>query len=127
MAVVKTPIEQLDAAIGRILKQYGEEVDENVDEIAVRLARSGASSLRAASKSTFGGKGRYAKGWTATAERKRTGTVATIHNAETPGLPHLLEHGHAKRGGGRVPGRPHIAPVEEKIVETFEREVVSKL
>jgi hypothetical protein len=91
------------------------------------MARSGAAALRTASANTFGGSGRYAKGWTATTQRTRAGTSAVIHNASTPGLPHLLENGHANRDGGRTPGRPHIAPIEAELVAAFEREVVSKL
>lgn len=124
---VKTSKEQLEAAVGRILKDYGDEIDQNVGEVTTRLARSGAAALRTASANTFGGSGRYAKGWTATIQKTRAGTSAVVHNAETPGLPHLLENGHANRGGGRTPGRPHIAPIEAELVATFEREVVSRI
>lgn len=124
---IKTSMEQLEAAVGRILKDYGDEIDQSVGEVTTRLARSGAAALRTASANTFGGSGRYAKGWTATVQKTRTGTSAVVHNAETPGLPHLLENGHANRGGGRTPGRPHIAPIEAELVAAFEREVVGKL
>ena len=65
--------------------------------------------------------GKYAKSWTT----KKTGENShslemTVHSKNRYQLAHLLEKGHAKRGGGRVSGRSHIAPAEENGVQLLE-------
>lgn len=68
--------------------------------------------------------GRYRAGW-ATRRKQTAGHKweARIYNKEVPGLPHLLEKGHAKVGGGRVAGHDHIAPAAEDAFDDFERRV----
>ena len=71
--------------------------------------------------------GRYVRGWTSKeTSSTSTGKTKTIHN-RTPGLTHLLENGYAKQNGGRVSGRPHIGPVEQKAVQALEKRIRGKL
>ena len=67
------------------------------------------------------GTGKYAKSWAT----KKTGENShslkmTVHSKNRYQLAPLLEKGHAKRGGGRVSGKPHIAPAEENGVQLLE-------
>lgn len=119
------PNAKFEAAIQKVLSEYAEDVHATVGELAKNLAKKGAQAVKQAS-GQFGGSGKYAKGWTSQYEEGRLSSQGTIYN-KTPGLPHLLEKGHAKRGGGRVPGRVHIAPVEERLVEEFQKAVKEKL
>ena len=65
--------------------------------------------------------GKYAKSWTAKKTKENSHSLEmTVHSKNRYQLAHLLEKGHAKRGGGRVSGRPHIAPAEENGVQMFE-------
>ena len=132
----RTPAENLNKAIQRILTEYAEDVNHDVEAVAVRMGQRGAAALREKAAQTFPVKrrkisGKYAKGWTSTKEGSRLGTVVTIYS-KTPGLPHLLEFGHVSRNGtrrtfGRVPGYEHIQPIADEIETTFEREVLGKL
>lgn len=119
------------AQMSKILEEYGEDVSENLEEITKAVGQRGAQQIRTASKNAVGGTGKYAKGWGVTIEKTRTGSTATIHHKTMPGLPHLLEHGHISVVNGRrvgsVAGREHIGPIEQQLIETFEKEVIEKL
>lgn len=56
--------------------------------------------------------GKYAKSIRYKVDRKGESPQATTYST-MPGLPHLLEKGHATIGGGYVAGRVHIAPAAE--------------
>ncbi len=131
----KTPVDKLNESIAKILQQYQGEVKTNVGEIAEQIGKKGVAALRETSRKTFKptkGKHPYASGWKMKVEKTRVDmTKVTIYN-EHFWLPHLLENGHVTRNGldrvyPRTPAHPHIAPVEKELVESFEREVKSKL
>ena len=124
--MAKTTLDTLASDIGKILEDFGDDVKENLDRITKQIAQKGQQALKNESKSKFKGN-RYWKGWKVDLQVGRLNTKATIYNASLPGLPHLLEHGHVKRSGGRVEGTAHIAPVEHQLVEEFEKQVRSKI
>lgn len=114
--MAKIAISALSDEITRALEEYTTEVEEGLEKAKEKAAKDGAKTLKSTSPKRYG---KYARGWRA----KKQGKAWVIHNATRYQLTHLLEKGHAKRGGGRVSGRVHIAPVEEQAIKQFEREV----
>lgn len=127
----KVTADGLSDAIKGLLDEYQEGVIESLGEVVQKVSKAGAQALADSSNNTFHDvhlkKGRYGSGWTSVVSSARLSVKGTLYNKKYPGLPHLLENGHAKRGGGRVAGKPHIAPIEQKLEEDFTQEVIQKL
>lgn len=108
---------QIDDIAKEIAKQveiYTEDVKKKVIRAENKVTKEAVEELKLRSPIESG---RYAEGWSKT----RVDGVVVIYNKFKPGLAHLLEHGHVKTGGGRVAGKLHIRPVEEKAVSEFEK------
>lgn len=105
-----TSIDDMAAEIMRGLTEYADLADSAMKAAVKKTATSVKKEISAnASKRT----GRYAKSWTTKKTKENSHTLEmTVHSKDRYQIAHLLEHGHAKRGGGRVAAIPHIAPAE---------------
>ena len=81
-------------------------VKKSVQEVSKEIKKEIAAN---APKRT----GAYKKSWAAKKTKETSNSlVMTVHSKNRYQIAHLLEHGHAKRGGGRVAAIPHIEPAE---------------
>ena len=116
----------LERAMRDILQDYSVEVAKAAEEAVTEVSKEATKKLRQTSPKR---KGRYAKGWTGKVEKTATTVDATVYGKTgTYQIAHLLEHGHARRGGGRnVGGIEHIKPVEDWAVKEVEKRIREKV
>ena len=125
--MAKSTVDTLAADVMAILEEYQGEVEKLNAKTVKEIAKKGKEALKSASGG-FGGTGKYAGGWSMQVEEpSRLQAKATLYNARLPGLPHLLEYGHAKVNGGRTAGRTHIKPVEDELIKAFEETLGNSL
>lgn len=112
-----TSIDDMTAEIMKGLQEYADLADTEMKKVVRKTATSVKNEISAnAPKRT----GRYAKSWAAKKTKENSHSLEmTVHSKDRYQIAHLLEKGHAKRGGGRVAGRPHIAPAEAHGEETL--------
>ena len=115
-------IDQLAAEIAKGLAEYSQDVVEKVNASSEAVGKAAVKRLKQTSPKRYG---KYAKSWTMKTEPEVGQPHKRIVHVKAPHyrLTHLLEHGHAKRGGGRVEGKPHIRPAEEMVIQEFVQEV----
>lgn len=105
-------VNNISREIARQLSLYTDEVEEEVEKAKDELSKEAVALLKEKSPQKTG---KYAKGWA----RKKVGNDYVIYNRKKSQITHLLENGHVKSTGGRVPARVHIRPVEENISNKY--------
>ena len=113
-----TTVDAMADEIMKGLMDYADLADTAMKKAVRKTAKSVKDEIFAnAPKRT----GAYSKSWTAKKTKENSHSLEmTVHSKNRYQLTHLIEKGHAKRGGGRVSGKPHIAPAEEKGVQLLE-------
>lgn len=118
-------IDQMSDAIMEELEKYA---DLAADELKAAVKETAASVRKDIQAGAPVDTGKYKKSWSVKNVHESAESIdLVVHSRNRYQLAHLLEHGHAKRGGGRVAGKPHIAPAEqagnEKLVKTIEQKL----
>ena len=114
-------IGELADTVMETLEEYADLAAEDVKQAVRDAGETVREEIRAnAPKDT----GDYAKSW-AVKKTKETSSslMLTVHSKNRYQLAHLLEYGHAKRNGGRVEGKAHIAPAEEHAASSLEEKI----
>ena len=117
---------QIDGLTDAVMDSLMEYNDLAADTVKKAVKAAGTTVRNEIRQNAPVRSGRYAKSWTSkTTAESSSSMQVTVYSPSRYMLAHLLEHGHAKRGGGRVGAIPHIAPAEEageeKLVADIER------
>lgn len=124
MTSIRIRPEQLADTIKKELDDLEEDTIDKVKKAVQDAADTAVKDLKATSPRRTG---KYAKSWTQRKVKETSSEKEIVVHARRYQLTHLLENGHAKRGGGRVSPRVHIKPVEEKISEELENDIKRKI
>ena len=118
-------IDEMDSAIMDELEKYAELASDDLKAAVKETAASVRKDIQAGAPVDTG---KYKKGWSVKNVHEDSESIdLVVHSRNRYQIAHLLEHGHAKRGSGRVAAKPHIAAAEqrgnEKLVTTIEQKL----
>ena len=121
--------EELTETVMAGLDEYRKMCVDDMKECVKDSAKFLQKELKATSPVAAKGKyrGQYAKSWKIHKNFESYERIDLIVYAGIYWIAHLLENGHAKRGGGWVDARPHIAPAEKKAEKKLMEDIVTAL
>lgn len=124
--MVTVKIEELAPAVMKQLEEYSH---LTADDLKTAVKNAGKTVRQEIKTTAPTDTGAYRKSWAVktTYEDSRRLAVTVYSRPPHYRLTHLLEHGHAKRGGGRVAARPHIGKAEEIGMKQLEKDIERSL
>lgn len=118
-------VDQLATTVMKELEDYADLATTDMKAAVRKAGNTVRNEIKSGAPSRTG---KYAASWTVKTERETSQSLElVVHSRNRYQLAHLLEFGHAKRGGGRVAARPHIAAAEQKGIEELEHAIERSL
>lgn len=118
----------IDGLADAVMENLMEYADLAASDVKKAVRKAGNTARKEIEAGAPRDTGVYAKSWSVkTTKESSSALQVTVHSKNRYQIAHLLEHGHAKRGGGRVAARPHIAPAEELAAEQLEQDIERSL
>lgn len=117
-----------DALADTVMEYLNEYADVSTEGMKKAVRKAGNTVKKEISANAPKDTGAYGKSWSVKNTKETSKSLeVTVYSRNRYQLAHLLEFGHAKRGGGRVAGKSHIAPAEESGVRQLELEIERSL
>ena len=113
-------IDQLADTVMKGMEEYAKLAAEDLKKDVQKAGKTVKQQIEStAPKKT----GKYSKSWAVKKTRETSDSIQIVVHSKRYQLTHLLEFGHAKRGGGRTRAFPHIAPAEQAGIEQLTRDI----
>ena len=118
----------IDALADTVMECLNDYADVSTDDVKKAVRKAGNTVKKEIGANAPKDTGAYAKSWSVKNTKETSKSLeVTVYSRNRYQLAHLLEFGHAKRGGGRVAGKSHIAPAEESGIRQLESEIERSL
>lgn len=134
-----TNIDDLAKEVGKVLEEYRDYACDVLEEDIRSAAKMAVDEIKSKAPVHSGEytnldkrkrrPGTYKRSWKVKEDMKdaRKPSATVYASGSNYRLTHLLEHGHAKRNGGRVRGIEHIAPAEALAERKLEQDLARHL
>ncbi len=125
MSTQTVRIDQLADAVMKGMEEYAKLATDDLKKDVQKAGKKVKEQIEStAPKKT----GKYSKSWAVKKTKETSDSIqVVVHSKNRYQLTHLLEFGHAKRGGGRTRAFPHIAPAEQAGMEQLMRDIENDL
>ena len=119
---------KIDQMTDAILEGLNEYVDLATDELKKAVKKAGQTVKKDINASAPVRTGKYSKSWRTRTQSDTANSISVVvYSPDKYMLAHLLEFGHAKRGGGRTRAFPHLAPAEKHGIQDMEEQIMRAL
>ena len=114
-------IDQLADEVMKGMEEYAKLAADDLKADVQKAAKTVQNQIKSTAPVRTG---KYTKSWSAKKTKETSDSIEyTVYSKNRYQIAHLLENGHAKRGGGRVAAIPHIAPAEQAGAEQLMRDI----